>query len=292
MPKKKQVKEEQDNPVVEVEEEALVDSEEDREEEKNLGIDDTDENLQEETQIKKVVGDVAGLPSEVAAINTDNETAREATKKVQGTTNKNKSRSKRYITAVSKVDKNKKYTIDEAIELAKETSSTKFEGSVELHVKLSEKKSKKKGTDELARGILHLPHGMGKELKVIVLDENKIEEIAKTKKVDFDVAIATPALMPKMGKIAKILGPKGKMPNPKTGTVSDDPEKVKEEIKNGKVEYKVDANNVVHQMIGKTSWDSIKLKENFQVVMQALPKNRVQSVALSTTMGPGIKVEY
>lgn len=290
MAKKKQDKEGQDNPVVEIEQEALTDSNADTQEEKEFGMDETDENLLEDTEIKKVVGDVVGLPAEVSAINTDNDTAREANKIVAQ--NNKKNRSKRYISANQQVDKNLKYNIDEALELAKKTSSTKFEGSVELHIKLSEKKGKKKGTDELARGIFHLPNGVGKQIKVVILDENLVDEIAKTKKVDFDVALATPALMPKLGKVAKILGPKGKMPNPKVGTVTDDPQKVKEAIEKGRVEYKVDANNVIHQMIGKTSWDVEKLKENYSVIMQSFTKNRIQSVAISTTMGPGIKIDY
>lgn len=280
-----------ENPIVEAEKDALIEGDADTQEEATVGIDDADENELEATEIKKAVGDVSAIPAEVSAINVDNETAQEATKGVQSA-NKTKTRSKRYLALVEQVDKNKKYAIDEAIELAKATSSTKFEGSVELHIKISDKKGKKKGIDELARGIFNLPNGIGKTLNVVILDEDKIAEIFKTKKVDFDVAIATPSLMPKLGKVAKILGPKGKMPNPKTGTVTDDPEKVKAEIEKGKVEYKVDASNVIHQMIGKSKWENDKIKANMMAVLLALPKNRVQSVSLTTTMGPGIKLDY
>lgn len=286
MPKK------EENEIIEAEQEAVIESDSDTEEEAEVGMEETDENELEATAIKKAVGDVSAVPAEVAALNTDNETAQEASKNTGKTVSQKKFRSKRYASLSEMVDKGKKYPIDEAIELAKSTSNTKFAASVELHIKISEKKGKKKGTDELARGIFHLPHGLGKALKVAVLDETMIDQIFKTKKVDFDVAVATPALMSKLGKVAKILGPKGKMPNPKTGTVTDDPGKVKAEIEKGKVEYKVDANNVIHQMIGKASWENDKIRENMMVVLQALPKNRIQSVAITTTMGPGIKIEY
>lgn len=278
-----------DNPIKESEEEALIESNADTEEETELGVDETDENQLEASEVKKVVGDEASIPAEVAAINTDNETAKEAEKIVMSADKK--SRSKRYLAIAEKVDPNKRYSVDEAIELTKNTSTTKFEGSVELHVKLTEKKGKKKGVDELVRGMFSLPHGVGKDLKVVVVTEEMIDEVFKTKKVNFDVAVATPSLMPKLGKIAKILGPKGKMPNPKFGTVSENPEKAKEEIEKGRVEYKADAGNVVHQMVGKTSWDNQKIKENIMAVVQIFPKNRIQSLALTSTMGTGIKVE-
>lgn len=282
----------EENPVVEAEEQSVIEADADLEEEKEIGLDETDENQLDASEVKKVVGDESAVPAEVAAINTDNETAKEATNAVPQPAAQKKVRSKRYLGLVAQVDKNKKYPVEEAIELAKTTSSTKFEGSVELHIKISEKRGKKKGVDELARGIFHLPNGTGKPMKVVVLDEAKVDEIFKTKKVDFDVALASPALMPKLGKVAKILGPKGKMPNPKTGTVTDDPEKIKAEIEGGRVEYKVDSSNVIHQMIGKVSWDGVKIKENLMAVLTTLPKNRIQSVSLSTTMGPGIKIEY
>lgn len=281
-----------ENEIVEAEKDALIEAEADLEEEREIGIEETDENQLDATQIKKAVGDVVDVPAEVAALNTDNETAQEANANVGKAPEQKKTRSKRYLSLSEKIEKGKKYSIDEAIELAKLTSNTKFEGSIELHIKISEKKGKKKGIDELARGIFHLPNGLGKSLKVVVLDENMVDQIFKTKKADFDVALATPALMPKLGKVAKILGPKGKMPNPKVGTVTDEPEKIKAEIEKGRVEYKVDSSNVIHQMIGKVGWEDVKIRENMMAVLTSLPKNRIQSIALSSTMGPGVKVEY
>lgn len=293
-----------DNEVIEQEEEALKESEPEV-----LDKGDLDEVQAEVKEWEKGAMDVSDIPAEVAAVNTDNETAQEATEgkketkeekketassavKQKPAQGKERNRSKRYQEVAKQVQLGQHYPIDEAIELVKNTASTKFESSVELHIKMVEKKGKKKGGEETLRGLFHLPHGLGKELKIIVMDENKIEEIAKTKKVDFDVAIATPQMMPKMGKVAKILGPKGKMPNPKFGTVTDNPEKVQEEISKGRVEYKVDASGVIHQMVGKVSWDAEKLKENILAILQSLAKKNVQSVVLSSTMGPGVRVEW
>lgn len=203
-----------------------------------------------------------------------------------------KKHSARFLTAEEKVGSatTQPLPLADAIALAKETATTKFDSSVELHLHLTPKKGKKGTEDEYMRGILNLPHGLGKSRKVVILDEEKIEEIAKTQKVDFDIALATPALMPKLGKIAKILGTKGKMPNPKAGTVTDNPEAVKAEIEAGRVEYRQDASRNIHQMVGKASWDVAKLAENAQTVINAFTKNRIQSVTVTTTMGPAVKV--
>lgn len=198
--------------------------------------------------------------------------------------------SKRYEEVSQKVDSTKAYALSEAIDLVKATATTKFEGSVELHLHLTAKKGKKGVEDELMRGVLHLPHGLGKDRKVVILNEETIEQIAKTQKIDFDVAIATPALMPKMGKIAKILGTKGKMPNPKVGTVTDKPEEIKKEIEAGRVEFRQDASRNIHQMVGKVSWETTKLVENIQAVLKTFPANRLASVTVTSTMGPSVKI--
>ncbi len=199
-------------------------------------------------------------------------------------------RSKRYEEQSNKVDITKTYPLTEALDLAKATASTKFDSSIELHLHLTPKKGKKGVEDEYMRGIMHLPHGIGKSRKVVILNEDLIEQIAKTEKIDFDVAIATPALMPKLGKVAKILGTKGKMPNPKVGTVTDKPEEVKAEIEAGRVEYRQDASRNIHQMVGKASWDNAKLAENIQAVLKTFTRNRLNNVTVASTMGPGVKV--
>lgn len=201
-----------------------------------------------------------------------------------------KPHSKRYEEQVQKVDVNKTYSLNEAIELVKATAKTKFDSSVELHLHLTPKKGKKGVEDEYMRGIMHLPNGLGKNRNVVILNEELIDAIAKTQVLDFDVAIATPALMPKMGKIAKILGTKGKMPNPKVGTVTDKPEEVKKEIEAGRVEFRQDAGRNVHQMIGKSSWETEKLVANAQAVLKSFAANRIARVTVTSTMGPAVKV--
>ncbi|HSX42110.1 MAG TPA: hypothetical protein VLE93_02045 [Candidatus Saccharimonadales bacterium] len=244
------------------------------------------------------------VPAELSAIKDDNESAKAANGEeptVKKKSNpksqapnkpkitKTKQRSKKYQEAKAQVEKGKLYTLDEAIELVKKISGTKFDSAVELHLKLTKKKAK--GGTESSKGTLHLPHGSGKNKKIIVLDEAKIDEIAKTKKIDFDVALASPSLMPKVAKIAKILGPKGKMPDPKSGTVTDEPKKVIEEINSGKVEYRVDASNNVHQLVGRVSWDDAKLKENTSAIFTAFPKSRVFAAYLTASMTPSVTLD-
>ncbi len=262
------------------------------------------QNLDEEAEKALVVEEAADAaavtPAEVAAMHEDNESAEalnqdapkdvkkaeKATKKAEA---KKPSRSPKHIAASAHIEKGKLYGIDEAIELVKKASYSKFDGSIELHLKLLKKKAKA-GT-ESSKGIFHLPHGTGKTKNIIVLDEAKIEEIAKTKKIDFDIAIATPELMPKVGKIAKILGPRGLMPDPKSGTVTDDPKKAIDEINSGKVEYRIDAANNIHQIVGKASWDAAKLSENINAIFSGFQKSRIAAAYLTATMAPSVSLD-
>lgn len=189
-------------------------------------------------------------------------------------------RGKNYRTKVALVDKTKLYTPEEALELVKKLSMTKFDGSVELHAKI-------KG--EAVRGTVTLPAGNGKTRKVVVASDDVIEQIGAGK-LDFDVLLATPAMMPKLAKFAKILGPKGLMPSPKAGTVTDDPAKVTAEINGGRVEYRADKTGVVHMSIGKLSFTTDKLLENYRVMETILVAAKVQSITLAPTMGPGVRV--
>jgi large subunit ribosomal protein L1 len=144
---------------------------------------------------------------------------------------------------------------------------------------------------EAVRGTVVLPHGTGKTKKVAVADEETIEAIAAGK-LDFDVLLATPAQMPKLAKYAKLLGPKGLMPSPKAGTVTDDIEKVKGEISGGRVEYRADKTGVIHLGIGRLSFTTAQLVENFQTIETALGNTKVVTVSLAPTMGPGLKVQF
>ena len=221
---------------------------------------------------------------------------------------------KKYVEASKKIEKNKAYQLEEAVKLAKETSITKFDSSVELAVKLNIDTKK---ADQQMRGSLVLPNGNGKTKKILVLakgaaaeaarkagadfvgETEMIEKIEKENWFDFDVIIATPDMMPQLGKIGKVLGPKGLMPNPKTGTVTPTPEKAVEDVKKGMVEYRADQYGNIHVMVGKVSFDEKKLVENVQFVLNTLIKAKpatvkgkyITNISLSTTMGPGIHVD-
>ena len=225
-----------------------------------------------------------------------------------------KKASKKYVEASSKVDKNKLYTIEEAVKLVKETSFSKFDGTVEVAFKLNVDPKK---ADQQLRGSLVLPNGTGKTKKILVLakgdqateaknagadfvgDLDLINKIETENWFDYDVIIATPEMMPALGKIGKVLGPKGLMPNPKTGTVTMTPAKTIEDIKKGIVEYKTDTFGNVHSIIGKVSFTEDKLAENLKYIINVIVKakpttvkgNYIENISISATMGPGIKID-
>ena len=221
---------------------------------------------------------------------------------------------KKYVEASKLVEKNKNYSLDEAIELAKKTSITKFDSSVEIAIKLNIDTKK---ADQQMRGSLVLPNGNGKTKRILVLAKGEaataaknagadfvgeldlIEKIEKENWFDFDIIIATPEMMPALGKIGKVLGPKGLMPNPKTGTVTPTPANAVEDVKKGMIEYRADQYGNIHCLVGKVSFDDAKLVENIAYVLNVLAKAKpstvkgkyVQNISVSTTMGPGIHVE-
>lgn len=221
---------------------------------------------------------------------------------------------KNYLNALGKVDRTKLYSLEEAIKLVKETSISKFDGSVELAVRLNLDTRK---SDQQLRGAVVLPNGTGKDKKVLVIakgdfakaakeagadfvgDTDMLEKIEKENWLDFDVMIATPDMMPVLGKLGKILGPKGLMPNPKTGTVTTDIKKAVSDVKKGRVEYKTDSYGIVHTLVGKVSFEEEKLSENIKTLMGIIMKSKpstvkgiyIKSISLSSTMGPGIKLD-
>ena len=223
-------------------------------------------------------------------------------------------KSKKYTEALSKIEKGKAYTLDEAVKLVKETSVSKFDGTVEIAVRLNLDTKK---NDQQLRGAIVLPHGTGKDKKVLVLakgdaakaaveakadyvgDVDMITKIEKENFFDFDVIIATPEMMPLLGKLGKVLGPKGLMPNPKTGTVTMDTKKAVEDVKKGRVEYRTDSYANVHAIVGKVSFDDSKLSDNVKAFMDVIIKSKPQAakgtylknVSLASTMGPGIKID-
>ena len=222
-------------------------------------------------------------------------------------------RSKKYEEASKLIEKSKVYEIDEALELINKLPKAKFDESVELHVKLG---VDSKQADQQVRGTVVLPNGTGKTKKVLVLakgdkataaeeagadyvgEEDMVAKIVSEGWLDFDAVVATPDMMPVLGRAAKILGPKGLMPNPKAGTVTVDTAKAVKEIKAGKVEYRLDKNNIIHSSIGKVSFGEAKIKENLMTLLDAIIKAKpaaakgqyIKSISISTTMGPGIAV--
>ncbi|MFS0784858.1 50S ribosomal protein L1 [Shouchella sp. 1P09AA] len=221
-------------------------------------------------------------------------------------------RSKKYTDALKLVDRDKSYQAEEAIELVKKTSIAKFDESVEVAVRLGVDPKK---ADQQIRGAVVLPHGTGKTQRVLVFakgEKAKEAEAAGADFVgeddlinkinqgwfDFDVIVATPDMMAQVGRLGRVLGPKGLMPNPKTGTVTFDVTKAVEEIKAGKVEYRVDKSGNIHVPIGKISFDSAKLNDNFKTIIETLHKVKpaaakgtyVRNIAVASTMGPGVRV--
>ncbi|MGM0838844.1 MAG: 50S ribosomal protein L1 [Bacillota bacterium] len=222
-------------------------------------------------------------------------------------------RGKKYIEAAKLVDRQTAYSVNEAIELVKKTNTAKFDATVEVAFRLGVDPRK---NDQQIRGAVVLPHGTGKTQKVLVFakgekakeaeaagadyvgDADMIQKISKGW-FDFDVIVATPDMMGEVGKLGRVLGPKGLMPNPKTGTVTFDVTKAVNEIKAGKVEYRLDKSGNIHVPIGKISFEDNKLVENFGTIFETLQKAKpaaakgtfMKNVAVTSTMGPGVKVD-
>lgn len=200
---------------------------------------------------------------------------------------KAKVRSKRYQEVMGMVDKTKLYPLNDAISLVKKTSITKFDGTVELHVNLNPLSL---GDKKDYRTSVNLPHSTGKEVRVAIADDKIIAEI-EAGKINFDVLVAHPQMMPKLAKVARVLGPRGLMPNPKTGTVSPDPEKRAKELSSGQVNIKTEPGNpIIHMGIGKVSSKDSDIADNVKAVLAAIG-SKVAKVSLSSTMGPGVKIQ-
>lgn len=221
---------------------------------------------------------------------------------------------KKYVAASALVEKGKIYTVDEAIKLIKTTSITKFDSSVEIAMNLNLDTKK---VEQQLRGAIVLPHGTGKSKKVLVIakgdyakaakeagadyvgDADMLTKIEKENWFDFDVMIATPDMMIPLSKLGKILGPRGLMPNPKTGTVTTDVTRAVNDVKKGRIEYRTDSFGNIHGIIGKVSFDESKLKENLKYFTDVIVKLKpsvvkgsyIKNVTLTTTMGPGIKID-
>ena len=220
---------------------------------------------------------------------------------------------KKYVEASKLVDKTKDYELKEAIKLVKKTATTKFDSTVEIAMNLNIDTKK---ADQQLRGSIVLPKGTGKDKRILVLakgdaakeakaagaefvgEQDLIDKIANENWLEFDVIIATPEMMPSLGKIGKTLGPKGLMPNPKTGTVTPTPAKTVADVKSGMVEYRADDNGNIQSIIGKVSFDEKALLENLTYFVETIIKSKptsikgkfIKNISISTTMGPGIKL--
>ena len=222
-------------------------------------------------------------------------------------------KSKKYVEVLNKIDRTRLYDATEALSLVAEVATAKFDETVEAHIKLG---VDSRHADQQVRGAIVLPHGTGKTKKVLVFAkgekakeaeaagadfvgaEDLVQKIQKENWFDFDVVVATPDMMGVVGRLGRVLGPKGLMPNPKSGTVTFDVAKAIDEIKAGKVEYRLDKTNIIHVPVGKVSFGGEKLAENFAALMDAIVKAKpaaakgqyLRSVTVASTMGPGVKI--
>ena len=220
---------------------------------------------------------------------------------------------KKYNASVELIDKSKLYDVNEAVELVCQTAKAKFDETVEIHIRLG---VDSRHADQQVRGAIVLPHGTGKTVRTLVFArgdkaeaalaagadyvgaEDMVQKITTENWFDFDVVIASPDMMGVIGRLGKVLGPKGLMPNPKAGTVTPDVAKAVQEAKAGKIEYRLDKTNIIHCPIGKVSFGAEKLQENFDALLGAIVKAKpatakgqyIRSCVVATTMGPGIKI--
>lgn len=254
------------------------------------------EQAREEALKKAEAAKVAAASRAAASEPQEDETpaspASQATPKVKVKTppTKKSNHSKNYTKVASLVDKNKKYKLDEALELLEKLKRATFDESVELHFNTHEKG---------VSGSFTLPHGTGKQMRVVIANQTEdpkaVEDLVKNieaGKIDFDVLIATPDAMPKLARVARVLGPRGLMPNPKNGTVSPKPEDVAKQFAGGQINFKTEAKfPLLHLNVGKLSFGDKKLAENIKVAVEAVKTKHIKTATLKSTMSPGIKLE-
>lgn len=204
-------------------------------------------------------------------------------KKEKFSTSKKQARSKKYQTVAKLVDKNKSYSLSDALELLPKLKIAGFDETVELHINT---------TEAGISGNLSLPHGTGKKTRVAIADEKLIAEIEKGK-IDFDVLLATPQMMSKLAKVARILGPKGLMPNPKNGTISPKPEELVKKYEQGQISFKTESKTpIIHLSVGKVSFGDKKLSENIKTTINAIQAGKIRKAVLKSTMSPGIEIDF
>ena len=193
---------------------------------------------------------------------------------------KKKERSKKYTAKIVTLDKNKQYSLKEALGILSKFEKAGFDETVELHINT---------LDGSVSGRMSLPHGSGKKTRVAIATDDLILDIERGK-IDFDVLVATPQMMPKLAKVAKVLGPRGLMPNPKAGTITEKPEEVVKKFEAGQINFKTEKAPIVHLSVGKLSFGPAKLSENIETAIDAINKSKIRNVTLKSTMSPGIKI--
>lgn len=318
--KKKTTKKEEAEVIIEAAQENASEEKSEADQEDSKSTPETDSEEQEVATAKagkrssKAIKEAEEKEAKEArkAEQTDDAPEKKAKKPVKPARSRLERRSKKYQEAAKNLEKGKQYSLKEAVDLALKTNIVKFDATVELHVRLG---VDPRQADQNVRGTVVLPAGTGKSLRVAVFAD--VDDVKKAKaagadvaggddflqqldkgQIDFDVLVATPTMMAKLGKYARVLGPKGLMPNPKSGTVAADVTKAVKEAKAGKVEYRVDSTGIVHLGVGKTNFTSAQLLENLQAVLGAVKSAKpsslkgtyVQSVYLTTTMGPSISI--
>lgn len=200
----------------------------------------------------------------------------------QRTDNRKAPHSKSYQAVAKIVDRNKKYSLSQALDVLEKLKRSKFDETVELHINT---------TETGVSGSIALPHGTGKILRVAIADDDVLAKVAMNK-IDFDILLAAPLMMPKLAKVAKILGPRGLMPNPKNATLTRDPQKAAENFAKGQMNFKTELKApLMHLTVGKMSFGAKKLSENIQTLIDAIKKEKIRNITLKSTMSPGIKIE-
>ncbi len=270
------------------EQELKAKEERDRKKAEKKAREEATENKEEATE-KPESNESTSQPeqSEAETSKTQEETKTEEEPQVKTKTKKEKFikkkvRSVAYKTKLMEIEKNKIYSLAQGIELLRKVKLAKFDETVELHINT---------TEAGINGTVKLPHGTGKEIKVAIANDEVLAEVEKGK-INFDILIASPDMMPKLARVARVLGPKGLMPNPKNGTISQDPEEAAKKFQGGQISFKTESKlPLIHLSVGKTSFEDKQLEENIKTIITAIKRDKIRNVTLKSTMSPGIKIQ-
>ncbi len=240
------------------------------------------EEAKESQETEQTTPENSDLASQGQALQEEASEEKPKAKKKKEKFIKKKVRSQAYKTKIMEIEKNKTYSLTDGLELLRKVKIAKFDETVELHINT---------TEAGISGTVKLPHGTGKEIRVAVADDTVLAEVEKGK-INFDILIATPDMMPKLARVARVLGPRGLMPNPKNGTISQDPSEAAKKFQGGQISFKTESKlPLIHLSVGKTSFEDKQLEENIKTIITAVKKSRIKNVTLKSTMSPGIKIQ-